>query len=384
MSPHPPQRPRYDASAERYSRQVILPEVGEAGQVRLGGASVLLVGVGGLGCPAALYLATAGVGRLTLVDPDVVEPSNLHRQVLYGPGDVGRPKVEAAAERLRALNPDVDVRPHQSRFDVGNALDLLRGHDVVLDGTDAFATRYLVNDASVLAGVPNVYASVDRFEGQVGVFGAQRGPCYRCIFEEPPPEGLIPSCAEGGVLGVLPGLLGVLQATEALKLLLGLGDPLVGRLLLFDALRMLPRTLRVDRNPDCPCCGDRPRITSLEASSTSCPPPYMATVPEITVQDYHRLREGDDPPFLLDVRGPDEYAIANLGGAMIPLQELPERIAELEAHRDDPMLVVHCRSGARSARAVELLRQHGFENAVNLKGGILAWSDAVDPSVQKY
>jgi adenylyltransferase/sulfurtransferase len=362
----------------------MLPEVGSEGQERLRAASVLLVGAGGLGAPAALYLAAAGVGRLGLVDPDRVEISNLHRQVLYGTSDERRPKVETAAERLRALNPEVEVIAYPFRFEADNALGLLSGYDLVLDGTDTFETRYLVNDASVLAGVPNVYASVSRFEGQASVFGAGGGPCYRCIFEAPPPPGLIPSCAEGGVLGVLPGLLGLVQATEALKLLLGIGEPLVGRLLLVDALEMRFRTLHVHKNPDCPVCGASPRITSLRAVPTTCPPPSMATIPEITVRDLHRMREEGNPPFLLDVRGPDEHALANLGGALIPLQELPQRLAELEPHRDDPMLVVHCRSGSRSARAVELLRQHGYANAVNLKGGILAWSDEVDPTVPKY
>ena len=373
-----------DTASERYSRQMILPEIGREGQERLRTGSVLFVGAGGLGAPAALYLAAAGVGRIGLVDPDRVERSNLHRQVLYATHDEGRLKVEAAAERLGSLNPGVEFSLHPVRLEAENALDLMDGYDLVLDGTDTFATRYLVNDACVLAGIPNVHASVSRFEGQASVFAADSGPCYRCIFEAPPPPGLVPSCAEGGVIGVLPGLLGLIQATEALKLLLGVGEPLMGRLLLVDALGMQFRTLRVDKNPDCPVCGLNPRTTSLHSPRSTCSAPAMASVPEITVRDFHQMREEGNPPFLLDVRGPDEYAIAHLGGALIPLPELPERIGELDPHRGDPMIVVHCRSGARSARAVELLQQHGFENAVNLKGGILAWSDEVDPSVQKY
>ena len=368
----------------RYSRQITLPEVGLEGQRRLKSSSVLLVGAGGLGAPAALYLAAAGVGRIGLVDFDRVEPSNLHRQVLYDAGDVGAPKLEAAGRRLEALNPEVEVVAHATRLTAENALDLVRGYDVAVDGTDAFATRYVVNDACVLAGIPDVAASISRFEGQLSVYAAAGGPCYRCIFAEPPPPDQVPSCAEGGVLGVLPGLLGVLQATEALKLLLGIGEPLVGRLLIVDALGMRFRTLQFARDPNCPVCGANATITAPRSTTTACVPPSMPSVPEITVRDYHRLRERGEAPFLLDVRRPEEYAIANLGGALIPLNELPDRIDELDAHRDDEMIVVYCRSGARSARAVEMLQQLGFSNAVNLKGGILAWSDEIDPSVQKY
>jgi adenylyltransferase/sulfurtransferase len=358
----------------RYSRQSILPEVGPEGQARLAAASVLVVGAGGLGSPALTYLAAAGVGRLGVVEFDAVEESNLHRQTLYATPDVGRPKLDVAAERLRALNPLVDVVPHAGRLDAGNAERLVGAYDLVLDGTDTFATRYLVNDASVLTGTPNVYASVGQFEGQASVFGAPGGPCYRCLFPEPPPPGLVPNCAEGGVLGVLPGLLGTIQATEALKVLLGVGRPLVGRLLLLDALSMEARTLEVPRDPACPACGDTPSISQIQPM----PPP----VPEITVRDYKERLDADDAPFLLDVREPKEYEGANLGGALIPLGELPDRLDEIADHRDDEV-VVHCRSGARSAKAVELLRAEGFSDAKNLKGGIHAWSDEIDPSLPK-
>ena len=358
----------------RYHRQSILPEVGAEGQARLAAASVLVVGAGGLGSPALTYLAAAGVGRLGVVDFDRVEESNLHRQTLYAMGDVGHAKTVVAAQRLRDLNPLVEVVEHAERLDAGNAERLVGAYGLVLDGTDTFATRYLVSDASVLTGTPNVYASVDRFEGQASVFGAPGGPCYRCLFPEPPPAGLVPNCAEGGVLGVLPGLLGTIQATEALKLILGVGRPLVGRLLLLDALSMETRTLEVPHDPDCPVCGDHPSITHAL--------PMPPSVPEITVQDYKKRVDAGDAPFLLDVREPDEYEGANLGGALIPLGELPDRLGEIAEHRDEEV-VVHCRSGGRSAKAVELLRQNGFSGAKNLKGGIHAWSDEIDPSLPK-
>lgn len=361
---------------DRYHRQVLLPEVGRGGQERLARSSVLVVGVGGLGTPAATYLVAAGVGRVGLVDPDRVDETNLHRQVLYTTDDVGEPKVEAAARRLGALNPDVDLVRHPARLDAGNALDLVGAYDLVLDGTDTFATRYLVNDAAVLAGTPNVFASVSRFDGQAAVFGAPGGPCYRCLFPAPPPAGLVPSCAEGGVLGVLPGLLGTVQATEALKMLLGAGDPLVGRLLLVDALGMAFRTLAVDRDPACPVCGDHPTI------SHPAPTVPMASVPETTVRDLKDRIDAGDRPFILDVREPDEYEGANIGGALIPLGELPDRVDEIREHQGEDV-VVHCRSGGRSAKAVEYLRANGFDRAVNLKGGIHAWSDEVDPSLPK-
>jgi adenylyltransferase/sulfurtransferase len=383
------------AELDRYSRQLLLPEVGLDGQQRLRDASVLLVGAGGLGSPAALYLAAAGVGRIGLVDPDRVDASNLHRQVLYAAHDVGRLKVEAAAERLRAMNPHVAVVAHPTTLGPDNALDLIGAYDVVADGTDAFATRYLVNDACLLAGVPNVFASVSRFEGQASVFGTPGGPCYRCLFRTPPPAGTVPSCAEGGVLGVLPGLLGLIQATEVLKRLLPLGESLIGRLLLVDALGMRFRTLDLPADPDCPACGPHRRLRDLATfasdydpfcapmSASAGIPPTPSAVPDITVQDLHDMRERGEAPFVLDVRQPQEFAAANINGALIPLGELPNRLAELEAHRDDPVLVVHCRSGSRSARAVEYLRQQGFTNAVNLRGGIHAWSDQIDPTLPK-
>ncbi|MDT7857153.1 molybdopterin-synthase adenylyltransferase MoeB [Rubrivirga sp. S365] len=363
-------------TSARYHRQVLLPEVGLKGQERLGAASVLIVGAGGLGTPAATYLAAAGVGRLGLIDFDRVDETNLHRQVLYTPEDVGEAKVDVIAQRLTAQNPEVEVVRHASRLDASNALDLVGAYDLVLDGTDTFTTRYLVNDASVLTGTPNVFASISRFDGQASVFGAPGGPCYRCLFPAPPPAGLVPNCAEGGVLGVLPGLLGTIQATEALKLLLGIGDPLVGRLLLVDALNMVFRELRVDPDPACPVCGDHPTLTHLT------PTQPMASVPETTVRDLKTRIDAGDRPFILDVREADEYEGANIGGALIPLGELPDRIDEIREHQNEDV-VVHCRSGGRSAKAVEYLRANGFPNAVNLKGGIHAWSDEVDPSLPK-
>ncbi len=361
------------AAPTRYHRQVLLPELGADGQARLAESSVLVVGAGGLGAPALTYLVAAGVGRISIVDFDDVEESNLHRQILFSTEDVGRPKTDAARDRLHALNPLVRLDVHERRFDAESAAGLLAGHDLVLDGTDTFATRYLVNDAAVLAGVPNVFASISRFDGQASVFGMPDGPCYRCLFPEPPPPGLIPNCAEGGVLGVLPGLLGTIQATEAIKLLARMGDPLVGRLLLVDALRMEFRTLTVEKDPACPVCGDHPTITSLTP---------MPALPEITPLALKALMDAGDRPFLLDVREANEYHAANLAGALIPLGQLPFRLHELEAHREEPF-VVYCRSGARSAQAVRFLQENGFERATNLSGGIHAWSDQVDPSVPK-
>jgi sulfur-carrier protein adenylyltransferase/sulfurtransferase len=364
-------------SLARYDRQVRLPEVGHAGQRRLAESSVLVVGAGGLGTPALTYLAAAGIGRLGIVEFDRVDESNLHRQTLYATPDVGRLKSDVARERLRQLNPHIDVEVHEGRLDAGNAEALVGPYDVVLDGTDTFATRYLVNDAAVHTGTVNVYASISRFDGQASVFGVPGGPCYRCLFPEPPPPGLIPDCAEGGVLGVLPGLLGTIQATEALKLILDLGTPLVGRLLLVDTLGMKFRTIQFERDPACPTCAS--------GSTLYAPPrpsPSMSTVPEITVHDLKARLDAQDSPFVLDVREPAEYEAANLGAVLIPLGELPDRLDEIRAHQGDD-IVVHCRSGARSARAVEYLRDHGFGKAVNLKGGIHAWSDEIDPSLPK-
>ncbi len=371
----------------RYSRHLIMPEVGMEGQLRLKRARVLCVGSGGLGAPLALYLAAAGVGRLGLVDFDRVDFTNLQRQVLYGTSDVGRPKLEAAQQRLADLNPEIEIVPYETRLTSENALDILEPWDIVVDGTDNFPTRYLVNDACVLLGKPNVYGSIFRFEGQVSVFGMPEGPCYRCLYPEPPPPGLVPSCAEGGVLGVLPGIIGSLQAMEVLKLILGIGQPLVGRLLLFDALAMRFRELRLRRNPDCPVCGERPTIRQLIDYEEFCgirgeeAPARVTAVPEIAPRElYQRLQSGEDI-FILDVREPHEYQICNLGGYLIPLGELPRRVHELDSART---IVAHCRSGKRSAEAVDFLRRVGFTRVWNLRGGILAWADEVDPTVPKY
>ncbi|MGC2420236.1 MAG: molybdopterin-synthase adenylyltransferase MoeB [Candidatus Acidiferrales bacterium] len=371
----------------RYSRHLIMPEVGMEGQLKLKQAKVLCIGTGGLGAPLGLYLAAAGVGRMGLVDFDSVDFTNLQRQVLFDTNDVGRPKIEAAAERLRDLNPDIRIDTFETRLTSENALDILKDYDIIVDGTDNFPTRYLVNDACVLLGKPNVYGSIFRFEGQIAVFGYPGGPCYRCLYPEPPPPGLVPSCAEGGVLGVLPGIVGTIQAAETLKLILGKGEPLVGRLLLFDALAMRFRELKLRKNPECPVCGEHPTVTRLidyaefcgvrgeEVSTT------VSNVPEITPRELKtRLDRGDDI-FILDVREPHEYQICNLGGRLIPLGELSRRAAELDSSRE---IVAHCRSGKRSAEAVEFLRHAGFRKIWNLKGGILAWADEVDPSVPKY
>jgi adenylyltransferase/sulfurtransferase len=371
----------------RYARHLSLPEVGVEGQRRLKAARVLLVGAGGLGSPAALYLAAAGVGTIGLVDYDRVDATNLQRQVLYGTGDLGRPKLEAAAERLGDLNPDVRLEPHALRLDSGNALAVLGGYDVVIDGSDNFPTRYLVNDACVLLGKPYVYGSIFRFEGQVSVFDAARGPCYRCLFADPPPRELVPSCAEGGVLGVLPGVVGTLQALEAIKLVLGRGEPLVGRLLLFDALRMRFRELELRKDPGCPVCGDVPTVTQLIDYEAFCGVGAGAggagdadEIGAAALRD--ELAAKGERLVLIDVREPHEWEIARIPGArLIPLGELPRRLAEL-----DPMgeVVTQCHHGSRSLRALEILRQAGFGRVRSLAGGIDAWSTEVDPSVPRY
>ncbi|HXZ13942.1 MAG TPA: molybdopterin-synthase adenylyltransferase MoeB [Candidatus Sulfotelmatobacter sp.] len=371
----------------RYSRHLIMPEVGMEGQLKLKQAKVLCIGTGGLGAPLGLYLAAAGVGRIGLVDFDAVDSTNLQRQILFSTQDVGRPKIEAASERLHGLNPDIQIDPIEARLTSENALDILKDYDVVVDGTDNFPTRYLVNDACVLLGKPNVYGSIFRFEGQVTIFGHPGGPCYRCLYPEPPPPGLVPSCAEGGVLGVLPGIVGAIQAAEALKLILGKGESLIGRLLLFDALAMRFRELKLRKNPECPACGEHPTISRLIDYAEFCgirgeeAPVPQTTVPEITPKELKaRLDRGDDI-FILDVREPHEYQICNLGGNLIPLGDLSKRVNELDSSRE---IVAHCRSGKRSAEAVEFLRSAGFRKVLNLKGGILAWSDEVDPSTPKY
>jgi adenylyltransferase/sulfurtransferase len=372
----------------RYSRHLIMPEVTLEGQRRLKGASVLLIGAGGLGSPLALYVAAAGVGRIGLVDFDVVDESNLQRQVLHGQRSVGRPKLESARERLQDVNPHVVIETHETRLTSDNALDLVTAYDIVADGTDNFPTRYLVNDACVLSGRPNVYASIFRFEGQASVFATPGGPCYRCLYPEPPPPGLVPSCAEGGVLGILPGLLGTIQATEVIKLILGVGDPLIGRLLLVDALGMSFRTLRLQRNPECPVCGEQPTITELIDYDEFCGigPVGEATsepgVEEIAVGEVAAaLGRGDDVT-VLDVREPHEWQICHIEGAdLLPLSELPARVHELDSTRT---YYVHCKTGVRSARAIEFLQEAGFTRLKNVRGGIKAWAEEVEPSMPTY
>jgi sulfur-carrier protein adenylyltransferase/sulfurtransferase len=371
----------------RYSRHLIMPEVGMDGQLKLKQAKVLCIGTGGLGAPLGLYLAAAGVGRIGLVDFDAVDFTNLQRQVLFGTSDVGRPKISAAADRLRNLNPEIQIDTFETHLSSDNALDILRDYDIVVDGTDNFPTRYLVNDACVLLGKANVYGSIFRFEGQVTIFGAPGGPCYRCLYPEPPPPGLVPSCAEGGVLGVLPGIIGTIQACETLKMIIGKGEPMIGRLLLFDALAMKFRELKLRKNPECPACGEHRTITTLIDYAEFCgirgeeAPTTVTNIPEITPRELKtRLDRGDDL-FILDVREPHEYQICNLNGHLIPLGELPQRVSELDSSIE---IVAHCRSGKRSADAVDFLRKAGFRKIWNLKGGILAWSDEVDPTVPKY
>ena len=372
---------------QRYSRHLIMPEVGMEGQKKLKQASVLCVGAGGLGSPLALYLAAAGIGRLGIVDFDVVDSSNLQRQIIHSTQDVGKPKLESAREKLVALNPNVKVETHETRLTSENALELFSADDMVADGTDNFPTRYLVNDACVLTGRPNVYGSIFRFEGQASVFATPEGPCYRCLYPEPPPPGLVPSCAEGGVLGILPGLVGLIQATEAIKLVLGKGESLAGRLLLFDALGMSFRELKLRRNTECPVCGDHPSVTELIDYEQFCGigPQTEAVaegIEEVTATELKKELDAGRELFILDVRNPVEYDICRLeGGHLIPLDQLISRVNELDSAWD---IVAMCRSGARSAKAIEVLQQAGFRKLRNLQGGILAWSDEVDPSVPKY
>ncbi len=371
----------------RYSRHLILPEFGMEGQRKLKQGSVLLIGTGGLGSPLALYLAAAGVGHIGLVDFDIVDESNLQRQIIHGTSTLGIRKTESAKMRLRDLNPHIDIATYDVQITSDNAFDLIRPYDVIVDGTDNFPTRYLTNDACVLLGKPNVYGSIFRFEGQATVFSPKHGgPCYRCLYPEPPPPGLVPSCAEGGVLGVLPGVIGTIQATEAIKLLSGIGEPLIGRLLLYDALAMRFRELKLRRNPDCPVCGDHPTITELIDYQQFCgispEEAHRDATIEITPAEVANWLHSDNPPFLLDVREPNEWEICHIPGAVrISVNELAERMNELDSAVE---MVVYCRSGVRSARAVELLRQAGFRKVKNMAGGILRWSDEVDPSVPKY
>ena len=372
----------------RYSRHLIMPEVGMDGQVRLKKASVMIIGAGGLGSPTSIYLAASGIGRIGLVDFDVIEFSNLQRQIIHSTRDVGKPKLDSAKESILAVNPSVQVDTYNVRLTSDNALEILKGYDVVIDGTDNFATRYLVNDACVFLDKPNVYGSIFRFEGQASVFDAKVGPCYRCLYPEPPPPGLVPSCAEGGVLGVLPGLIGMIQATEAIKIIIGVGEPLIGRLLLYDALKMKIRELKLKKDPACPVCSEKPTITSLIDYEEFCGirresgHQVQEVIPEITVQELHKQLEAGEQVKVVDVREPVEYQISHLKGAtLIPLGDLAKRVNELDSAEN---IVVHCHVGGRSAQATSFLKNIGFSKVKNLRGGIDAWSLHIDPSVPRY
>jgi len=387
----------------RYSRHLILPEVGMEGQQKLKAARVLCVGTGGLGAPLALYLAAAGVGTLGLVDFDVVDASNLQRQIIHSTATVGKLKVDSAEIMLKGLNPYTNVVKHNTMLTSANALEIFKDYDIIADGTDNFQTRYLVNDACVLLGKPNAYGSIFRFEGQASVFATEAGPCYRCLYPEPPPPGLVPSCAEGGVLGILPGLVGVIQATEVIKLILGIGESLAGRLLLVDALTMKFRTLKLRKNPDCPVCGTHPTVTALIDYDQFCgiekpksvgplevaqnkavaDAPVVDGIPQISVQELKRRFDAKEDVFVLDVREPHEVKIVNIGAPLIPLGDLPKRLDELAAEKDRT-IVVHCKSGGRSQKAAQFLKSAGFQHVENLAGGILAWADKIDPTLPKY
>src|SRR5580692_5500815 len=373
----------------RYSRHLILPEVGMEGQQKLKAAKVLCVGTGGLGAPLALYLAAAGVGTIGLVDFDTVDASNLQRQIIHSTSTVGKLKVDSAEIMLKGLNPFLNVVKHNTMLTSANALEIFKDYDVIADGTDNFQTRYLVNDACVLTGKPNAYGSIFRFEGQASVFATAEGPCYRCLYPEPPPPGLVPSCAEGGVLGILPGLVGVIQATEVIKLILGKGSPLIGRLLLVDALSMRFRELKLRKNPECPVCGENPTVKELIDYEHFCgivpeskeEKAVKNGIPQMSVKDLKQRIDAGEDVFILDVREPYEYQIAQIGGKLIPQNDVPQRLADIPRDRE---IVVQCRSGARSQKIAEFLKQSGYTQVVNLAGGILAWSDEIDPSVQKY
>jgi adenylyltransferase/sulfurtransferase len=370
----------------RYSRHLIMPEVGMDGQQKLKAARVLCIGAGGLGSPLALYLAAAGVGTLGIVDFDIVDYTNLQRQIIHSTADVGRKKLDSAADRLQAINPFVNIQKFETKLTSDNALKIFADFDIVADGTDNFPTRYLVNDACVLTGKPNVYGSIFRFEGQASVFATEEGPCYRCLYPEPPPPGLVPSCAEGGVLGILPGLVGVMQATEVVKLIIGKGEPLIGRLLLIDALGMKFRELKLRKNPDCPVCGTHPTITKLIDYNEFCgirgeETPAATNMADMQVEELKRKLDNKEDIFVLDVREPHEYQICNIGGHLIPLGDLPKRVSELDSSRE---IVAHCKGGVRSAKAVDFLRQAGFTKVHNLAGGIMAWADRIDPTMPKY
>ena len=370
----------------RYSRHLIMPEVGMPGQQKLKAAKVLCIGAGGLGSPLTLYLTAAGVGTLGIVDFDVVDVTNLQRQIIHTTNDVGRKKLDSAAEKLKAINPFLNLRTFETKLTSANALELFRDFDIVADGTDNFPTRYLVNDACVLTGKPNVYGSIFRFEGQASVFATEDGPCYRCLYPEPPPPGLVPSCAEGGVLGILPGLVGLIQATETIKLIIGQGESLAGRLLLVDALGMKFRELKLRKNPDCPVCGKNPTITKLIDYEEFCgvrgqEEPAGNDIPSISVEDLKKKMDAKADIFILDVREPHEYQICNLSGYLIPVGDLPKRVSELDSNRE---IVAHCKMGGRSAKAVNFLRRSGFKNVYNLTGGITAWAEKIDPKMPKY
>jgi molybdopterin/thiamine biosynthesis adenylyltransferase/rhodanese-related sulfurtransferase len=370
----------------RYSRHLIMPEVAMDGQKKLKAAKVLCIGAGGLGSPLALYLTAAGVGTLGIVDYDVVDYTNLQRQIIHSTNDVGRKKLDSASDKLTALNPFLNLRTFDMKLTSANALELFREFDIVADGTDNFPTRYLVNDACVLTGKPNVYGSIFRFEGQASVFATEEGPCYRCLYPEPPPPGLVPSCAEGGVLGILPGLVGVIQATETIKLILGQGDSLAGRLLLIDALGLKFRELKLRKNPDCPVCGTHRTITQLIDYDQFCgirgqEEPAGNDIPAISVEDLKKKLDAKADVFILDVREPHEYQICNLRGYLIPVGDIPKRASELDSSRE---IVAHCKVGGRSAKAVNFLRRAGFTKVYNLSGGINAWADRIDPKMPKY
>jgi len=373
----------------RYSRHLIMPEVGMEGQLKLKKASVLLVGTGGLGAPLGMYLAAAGVGRIGLVDFDVVDFTNLQRQVIHGTKDVGKKKLDSAIETMSDINPFVELERHEVALTSENAMDIIRNYDIVVDGTDNFPTRYLVNDACVLLNKPNVYGSIFRFEGQSTVFAYEGGPCYRCLYPEPPPPGLVPSCAEGGVLGILPGVVGLIQATETVKLILGIGEPLVGRLMLYDALGMKFRELKLRKNPDCPICGEHRTIHALIDYQQFCGMPNVEApaapveqTGDIDPVEVKAKLDRRDNFTLIDVREPHEFQICRIpGSVLIPLGELPKRLGELDPNAE---FVMHCKSGVRSGKATDLLKQNGFRRVRNMKGGILAWSDKVDPTVPKY
>ncbi|MGI9535286.1 MAG: molybdopterin-synthase adenylyltransferase MoeB [Thermodesulfobacteriota bacterium] len=378
----------------RYSRHLIMPEVGLEGQKKLKSAKVLCIGAGGLGSPLALYLAAAGVGKLGILDFDVVDFSNLQRQVIHSEKTIGELKVDSAKNRLLELNSDIEIQTYNERFTSDNAMDIVKDYDIVVDGTDNFATRYLTNDACVLLGKPNVYGSIFRFEGQVSVFDAERGPCYRCLYPEPPPPGLVPSCAEGGVLGILPGVIGTLQASEVIKLIIGKGEPLIGRLLFMDILEMEPRILKLRKNPDCPICGDNPTISELidyeefcgigrgELGEEEVKEREPVNVKEITVEDFREKMNSNGEILLIDVREPHEYEICNIDGSkLIPLGEIKDKADELNP---DVEIIVHCHHGSRSMKAATILKEKGFKNVLNLKGGIDEWAEKFDPDMARY